>query len=206
MLRPAGSQIHRSPDPLTRPMSYFPRHTADWRIEEPAILRRLTMSVVETSIIAGIAVRLLRSIVITYGGGPFYLAGTIALGATIVLGLLAAHLSNYTLRTWLWRAPAFALLESLAAIATSAVLIAFHREPLGSRGRAEFSDLPTMAQQTLLFHFIAIISFTLVLAAVVYAVRYVLIKRERTTAGAEALRAELDEPTPLPDHPPIEPR
>jgi hypothetical protein len=186
--------------------SYFPRHTADWRMEEPAIIRRLTMSVVETSVIAGIAGRLLRSIVVTYGGGPFYLAGTFALGVTIVLGLLAAHLSNYTMRTWLWRAPTFALLESLAAIATSAVLIAFHREPVGSRERAEFADLPTMAQQTLLFHFVAIITFTLVLAAVVYSVRYVLIKRERTAAGADAARAELDEATPLEGHPPVEPR
>jgi hypothetical protein len=188
-------------------MSFFPRHTADWRIEEPAILRRLTMSVVETSIIAGIAVRLLRSIVLTYGGGSFvYLAGTLALGLTILFGLLSAHLSNYTLRTWLWRAPAFAILESLAEVATSALLIAFHREPVGSRERAEWSDLGTIAEQTILLRFAWIISFTLVLAAVVYSVRYVLIKRERTAAGAEALRAELDAPTPLPDHPPVEPR
>jgi hypothetical protein len=186
--------------------SFFPRHTADWRIEEPAILRRLTMSIVETSIIAGVAVRLLRSMALTFGGGNFgYLAGTFALALVILFGLLAAHLSNYTLRTWLWRAPLFALLESLAEIATSALLIAFHREPVGSRERAEFADLPTIAGQTLLVRFSAIIAFTLVLAAVVYAVRYVLIRSERTASGAEAVRAEMDEPTPM-EHPPIEPR
>jgi len=178
--------------------SYFPRHTADWRIEEPAILRRLTMSIIETSVIAGVAVHLLRSIALTYGGGSLlYFAGTVALGFTILFGLLAAHLSNYTIRTWVWRAPAFALLESLAEIATSAVLIAFHREPVGSRERAEFADLATIAKQTLIFRVSSIIVFSLVLAAVVYTVRYVLIKRERTASGAEAVRAEMDEPTPI---------
>jgi hypothetical protein len=186
--------------------SYFPRHTTDWHVEEPAILRRLTLSLFETSIIAGVAVRLLRSIVQTYGGESFlYLAGTFALGATILFGLLAAHLSNYTLRTWLWRAPAFAILESLAEIATSALLIAFHREPIGSRERAEFSDLPTIAEQAIIFRFSAIIAFSLILAAVVYLVRYALIKRERTASAAEAVRAELDEPA-LHEHPPVEPR
>ena len=186
--------------------SYFPRHTADWRIEEPAILRRLTMSIIETSVIAGVAVRLLRSITLTYGGeNILYLAGTLALGVTILFGLLAAHLSNYTLRTWLWRAPTFALLEGLAEVATIAVLIAFKREPLGSRERAEFSDLAQIAEQTMLLRFTSIIAFALVLAAVVYAVRYVLIKRERSASAAEAVRAEMDEPTPL-EHPPIEPR
>ena len=80
--------------------SFFPRHTAEWRIEEPAILRRLTMSIVETAVIAGIAVRLIRSFALTYGGENFaYLAGTFALGLIILFGLLAAYLSNYTLRT-----------------------------------------------------------------------------------------------------------
>jgi hypothetical protein len=176
--------------------SFFPRHTAEWRIEEPAILRRLTMSIVETAVIAGIAVRLIRSLALTYGGENFaYLAGTFALGLIILFGLLAAHLSNYTLRTWLWRAPLFALIEAATEIATSALLIAFHREPRGSRERAEFGDLTVIAEQTLLFRLTSIIAFSLVLAAVVYAVRYVLIKRERTASAAEAVRAEIDGPT-----------
>jgi len=184
--------------------SFFPRHTSDWRVDEPAILRRLTMSIVETAVIAGVAVHLIRSLALTYGGGSFlYLAGTFALGLTILFGLLAAHLSNYTLRTWLWRAPLFALLESLAEIATSAVLIAFHREPVGSRERAEFADLGMIAGQTLLVRFASIIAFTLVLAAVVYVVRYALIKRERTASGAEAVRAELDGPAPADQQPPL---
>jgi hypothetical protein len=178
--------------------SYFPRHTADWRIEEPAALRRLTMSLVEMAVIAGVATRLLRSLALTYGGDNFaYLAGTFALGITILFGLLAAHLSNYTLKTWLWRAPLFALVESAAEIATSALLIAFHREPVGSRERAEFADLLGIAEKTLAVRFATIVVFALLLAAVVYAVRYALIKRERSESAAEAVRAELDADTPI---------
>ena len=165
-------------------------------MEEPAALRRLTMSLAEMTIITGVALRLLRSIALTYGGGEswFYLGGTLALGVIILCGMLAAHLSNFTLRTWLWRAPAFAVCETFAEMATSALLIAFKREPIGSRERAEFADLPMMAETTFLYRFAAVISFALALAAVVYLVRYALIKRERTASGAEAVRAELDAP------------
>ena len=179
--------------------AYFPRHTADWRIEEPAALRRLTMSLVEMTLITGITLRLLRSIALTYGGGEswVYLGGTFALGITILFGMLAAHLANFTLRTWLWRAPAFAVGEWLAEMATSALLIAFRREPIGSRERAEFADLPAMAQTTFMMRFAAVVGFALVLAAVVYLVRYALIRRERTASGADAVRAELDAPDGL---------
>ncbi len=165
-------------------------------MEEPAALRRLTMSLVEMTLITGIAIRLLRSIALTYGGGGswLYLGGTFALGVIILCGMLAAYLSNFTLRTWLWRAPAFAVCETIAEMATSAVLIAFKREPIGSQERAEFADLPAMAETTFLYRLIAVITFALVLAAVVYLVRYALIKRERTASGADAVRAELDAP------------
>ena len=176
--------------------AYFPRHTADWRMEEPAALRRLTMSLVEMTIITGVTLRLLRSIALTYGGGESwaYLGGTLALGVTILFGMLAAHLANFTLRTWIWRAPAFAVGEWAAEMATSALLIAFNREPIGSRERAEFADLPAMAQTTFMARFAAVVAFALVLAAVVYLVRYALIRRERTASAAEAVRAELDAP------------
>lgn len=176
--------------------AYFPRHTADWRLEEPAALRRLTMSLVEMTLITGVTLRLLRSIALTYGGGESwaYLGGTFALGVTILFGMLAAHLANFTLRTWIWRAPAFAVGEWIAEMATSALLIAFRREPIGSRERAEFADLPAMAETTFMLRFSAVVAFALVLAAVVYLVRFALIRRERTASAAEAVRAELDAP------------
>ena len=179
--------------------AYFPRSTAEWKIEEPAALRRLTMSLIEMTLITGVTIRLLRAIALTYGGGEswLYLGGTFALGVTILFGMLAAHLANFTLRTWLWRAPAFAVGEWLFEMATSALLIAFRREPIGSRERAEFADLPAMAETTFMTRFSAVIAFALVLAAVVYLVRYALIRRERTASAAEAVRAELDAPNGL---------
>jgi hypothetical protein len=177
--------------------AYFPRHTADWRIEEPAALRKLTMSVIEMAVITGVALRLFRSVTLTYAGDSWiYLGGTFAIGVIVLFGMMAAHVANYTLKTWLWRVPAFALLESAAEIATSAVLIAFHREPLGSTDRAEFADLPEVAAGLLTSRVLPLCLFALVLAGVVYAVRWLLIKRERTASAAEAVRAEIDGPTP----------
>jgi hypothetical protein len=176
---------------------YFPRHTQDWRIEKPSALRRLSFSLVEMAIITGIAVRLLRSIALSYDGGILYLGATFALGVAILFGMLAAHLANYTLRTWVWRVPGFAALEAFAELATSAVLIALQREPLGSRERAEFGDLPQVMLGVIQWRMIPLIVFAIVLGGVVYAVRYWLISRERDEDAAEAVRAELDEPEPV---------
>jgi hypothetical protein len=175
--------------------AYFPRHTAEWHLDEPAALRKLTMSLVEMSVITGVVLRLFRSVALTYAGDSWIaLGGTFAVGVLVLFGMLAAHVANYTLRSWFWRAPAFAVLESAAELATSAVLIAFHREPLGSTDRAEFADLPQLAAGLLASRILPLCAFALVLAGVVYAVRWLLIKRERTASAAEAVRAEIDGP------------
>lgn len=185
---------------------YFPRHTQDWRVEQFSALRKLSFSLAEMAIITGIAVRLLRSIALSFDGGFVYFVGVFALGVTILFGMLAAHLANYTLRNWVWRVPAFAAIEALAELATSAVLIALAREPLGSRERAEFGDLPQVMVGVIQYRIIPLIIFALVLAGVVYTVRYWLIKRERDAEAAEAVRAELDEPEPVLEHPPSPPK
>ena len=173
--------------------AYFPRHTTEWQLEEPAALRKLTLSLVEMALIAGVAIRLIRSIALTYGG--WFALGAFALCVIILFGLLAAHLANYTIRTWLWRAPVFALIEAAAEITTSALLIAVGREPLGSQERADFGDLSESAIQLIVGRLGIVCIFAAILAGVVYVVRLYLIKRERTASAAEAVRAELDAPT-----------
>ena len=180
---------------------YFPRHTQDWRIEQPSALRKMSFSLVEMAIITGIAVRLLRSIALSYDGGFLYYVVVFAFGVTILFGMLAAHLANFTLRTWVRRVPTFAALEATGELVTSAALIALAREPLGSRERAEFGDLPQVALGLIQYRIIPLIVFGAALAAVVYAVRYVLIARERDAEAAEAVRAEMDEPEPVLEHP-----
>ena len=183
---------------------YFPRHTQDWRVVEPSALRKVTLSLAEMAIITGIAVRLLRSIALSYDGGFVYLVAVLALGVTILFGMLAAHLANYTLRTWVWRVPGFAALEALAELVTSAVLIALGREPLGSRERAELIDLPHVALGVMQYRIVPLIVFGVVLAGVVYSVRYWLISRERDAQAAAAVRAELDQPEAALESPPAQ--
>jgi hypothetical protein len=80
--------------------------------------------------------------------------------------MLTAHLANYPLHQYLWRAPAFTGIEVVAEMATSALLIALGREANGSV-RAHWDDWPGMALNALLLRGLIFIGWGLILAAVV---------------------------------------
>jgi hypothetical protein len=84
--------------------------------------------------------------------------------------MTTAHLANWTLRSWLWRAPLFALVETAGEMATSLVLIALRREPEGA-ARAEFHDWPSMALRALLQSELSICLWAALLAGVILLVR-----------------------------------
>jgi hypothetical protein len=159
--------------------SYFPRQTVAWKtLEEPPAFRRLTLSLVEMGLLTGIALRLYRSLVLTHGPNSFlYLGATIAVGAIFLFGMTTLHLGNFTVRRWLWRAPAFALLELVGEMIASLALIALHREPWGT-ARAEFHDWLPMATVLIRWRFLPIVTFALILAGVVQLVRYTLLRVE----------------------------
>jgi len=87
-----------------------------------------------------------------------------------------------------WRVPAFALVESAAEMATSALLIVLQREPLGT-SRAEFSHWAGMAVGVVLLRLAALALFALVLAGVVQVVRQLMARR----AGPGEAVGEQDE-------------
>ena len=177
---------------------YFPRHTLTWKVEEPPAFRRLTLSIVEMALLTGVVLRLYRSIVLSHGAASswLYLGGTFALGAIVLFAMLTMHLSNYPVRHWLWRAPAFALLETAAEMLTSLVLIWFGREPYGTI-RAEMHHWLAMATNTLLVRLVAIAVFALILGGVVQAVRIMLLRRQHREHTAEAIhRAGAGMPLP----------
>ena len=102
----------------------FPLHTATMRIEEPKAFRRFSLSLVEMALITGVLVRVYRSLVLTHGSNEFgYLAATVTLWIVFLVFMATAHLANYPLHHWLWRAPAFAALEVVGEMATSLLLI-----------------------------------------------------------------------------------
>ena len=170
--------------------SLFPRHPVEWKLEEPAAFRRLTLSLVEMAIITGLVVRLLRAIILTWVGPSWWWVGsTYALLAMVLCLTAAAHLSNYPVRQWFWRVPAFAAVEVATEMLVSLALMALDREALGT-ARAHFHDWPRMAASTLKWRLTIIICFAFVLAAVVQTVRYFLLRHEHRAGTVAAVHEE----------------
>jgi hypothetical protein len=168
-------------------VGYFPRHSIAWKIEEPAALRALTLSVIESALLTGIVLHLIRALALAaIPEGRWVLFAILDVVRLLALfAAAAAHLANYPLRHWWWRAPAFAVIAAIGSMATSAALIAVNRERLGS-ARASWHDWPSMAATMLELNLIFIVLFALVLAGVVYLVRSTLLRREQREAAVSS--------------------
>ena len=151
--------------------TFFPQHTVEWRLEEPRAFRRLSLSLIEMALLTGIALRLLRALTFTHGRASWLFYGAaFVVGLLILLGMTTAYLANWTLRSWLWRAPLFALVEVAGEMGTSLLLIALGREPEGAV-RAEFHDWPSMALRAFLQSEVSICVWAALLAGVILFVR-----------------------------------
>jgi hypothetical protein len=157
---------------------YFPKHTDMMRVEPPSALRRLSLSIVEMGLIAGVLVRVYRSLVMTHGSSSFWYLGSMMTIATLFLiGMATAHLANYPLHHWLWRAPAFVGIEIVGEAIASLVLIWLGKEPNGTV-RAHFVDWPGMVTRALLLRGLILVAWSLCLAGIVQFVRTRLVKEE----------------------------
>jgi hypothetical protein len=151
--------------------SFFPRQTVELRFEEPKAFRRFSFSLVEMALVTGVLMRVYRVVVLTHGSNNWlYIGGTITLGLLFLLGMLTAHLANYPLHQYVWRAPAFAGIEVLAEMVVSALLIAAGHEANGTV-RAHWDDWVGLGLNALLYRGLAIIVWTLLLAGVIQIVR-----------------------------------
>jgi hypothetical protein len=151
--------------------SFFPQNTIEWRVEEPAAFRKLSLSLAGMALITGFALRLLRAVSFTYGRVSWLYYGLMLVTGTLfLLGMTTAHLANFPVRSWAWRAPLFALVEVAGEMATSLLLIALRSEPEGT-ARADFHDWPSMSLRALLQSELLICFWALVLAAVILLVR-----------------------------------
>jgi hypothetical protein len=167
--------------------SFFPRHTVEWHVVEPPLLRRFMLSMVAMGLATGIVIRIYRWVVLSYGeAGSLWLVLSIAGGVIILLGLATAYLGNYPVRHWLWRAPLFGILAGLGEALMSAALIAAGIERLGTED-AHWHDWPSLAIWALARSVILVCIFALMLAAVVQTVRYALLKREHRESLAAAI-------------------
>lgn len=158
--------------------TFFPRQTIELRLEEPKAFRKISFSLVEMAIVTGVLLRVYRVVILTHGSNHWlYVAGVFALGMIFLLGMLTAHLANFPLHQYFWRAPVFAVVEVAAEMATSALLIAIGREANGSV-RAHWDDWLGMGLNALLIRGLSIVLWGLILAGVVQLVRRTIVHED----------------------------
>ncbi|HEU4994840.1 MAG TPA: hypothetical protein VFT29_08470 [Gemmatimonadaceae bacterium] len=158
---------------------FFPKQTVQWHFEEPTVLRKLSLSLIEMAVLTGIVLRLYRALVTLHVSTSWILwGGSVAFGVLVLCAMATVHLANFPLQRWVWRAPAFAAVEAVAEAATSLVLIAFGREPTGT-ARAEWTDWLPMARGTLALRTLEVCIWAVVLAAVVWIVRRTILRQQK---------------------------
>jgi hypothetical protein len=173
---------------------FFPRKNIAWKLEEPPPLRQLSLSLPYMAVLTGVPLRLWRAYVLTHGAPDSWawVGGTFLIGLVFLYLMVTIHLGNYTLRSWTWRAPAFALLESGTEILMSLALTTFGLEPLGA-DRAELADWLPTSVRTLIWRLVGIVLFVMVLAVVVSIIRrLLLVADQHTTTVGRIHRASLE--------------
>ena len=183
---------------------FFPRKSVQWKLQEPASLRRVSLSLPYMALLTGLLLRLWRSYSFTHGAPDSWkwIGGTFLAGMTFLFLMVTLHVGNYSLRNWTWRAPAFAVLESGTEIVMSLALTTIGLEPLGA-DTAEISDWLPTAERILFWRLLGILLFTLVLALVVSIVRRVILAAEhRTSTAVHIRRASMEHAAIRDDEPP----
>jgi hypothetical protein len=182
----------------SRVARYFPRDNVAWHLEEPRVFRKLTLSLPAMAIAAGVLVRLIRVGIGGISASWWGVFGAIALGIIVLLTIATAHLGNYPVKQWLWRAPLFGLAEGAAEAGASALLTMLGVEVLGST-RAHLRDWPSMATDTIIGtpglgfvdgRIVMVSLFALLLAGVVQVVRFLLLRSEDRDTTAIAIHEE----------------
>lgn len=157
--------------------SFFPKHTHDWHFEEPTIIRRFSLSLAEMALLTGVVLRLYRALVTSPASSTWVWFVAFTGGLLFLCAMVTLHLANFPLQRWLWRAPAFALIEVAAESGTSLALIALGREPFGT-ARAVWSDWLPMVGSTLWSRLLIVCAWSAVLAVVVWLVRRTILRDE----------------------------
>lgn len=159
---------------------FAPTHvTGAWDAYEASAVRKFSRSLPAMALATGVLWRLCRALLLGSGptDTPLFFGSVVALGVLVFFGMATLHVGNYPLKRWLWRVPVFALVEGVAEVVTSALLIALGREPYGS-SMATWSDLSGIAFTVLSTHVLVLSLYAGILALVVQGIR-----RSMTAAG-----------------------
>ncbi|HXY29487.1 MAG TPA: hypothetical protein VEI06_02165 [Gemmatimonadaceae bacterium] len=169
---------------------FFPQHVTQFSLDDPAI-QRFARRLPAMAVTAGVVTHLYGQLFIarSIGSGGLLLVLAVVVSIVILMGFTTAYLGNHTVKQWIWRAPLFALTECATEALVSLVLTALALERWGS-GRLTWADWPGFMSDIAVIRTITILSFSLVLAAVVQSVRYALVRHDRraSTARTDTLR------------------
>ena len=162
-------------EPVTKPRPAEHRRrpfkSSEWDLEEPAAFARIARSPFELAIITGVVIRLFRALVLTHGEATTsFLAASLVLGTLFLLGMATLHLGRFPVREWPYRAPLFAIFETVGEMIVSLILIALHREPWGT-ARAEFVDWQAMATGVVFWRVLGVSVWALLLGLTVSFIR-----------------------------------
>ena len=170
-------------------VGFFPRESIRWaHLDEPPMLRRLSITLWAPAIVAGVGVRIAHATLFGLDAGSWLVAS--AYGAILVLlmcGSLTAHEGNFTVRSWVWRVPAFALVAAAAESLTSLALILLGVDRMGA-DRAVLVQWPLIAITIVGNRMLLLAAFGALLAASVEVARFALYKpAEREAMDVEAV-------------------
>ena len=157
---------------------FFPRDVVLWSEERLHPLRAFAVRAIEPAFVTGLVLRLYRALILGATMSAGWVAFVVGLtgGVLILCGMLTWHLGNFPIRRWPIRVVAFVVVELIAEMGVSSLLIGLGRERFGSRV-AVWGDWWPMAGQALVERALVMSVFALVLAACVQLVRRLLDKR-----------------------------
>jgi hypothetical protein len=172
-------------------MAFFPEFPFTGKRVD-SFIARIPRSLIPMAILTGIAVHSYVWFVLVRASVHFdWIALLLAFAGRFVLllALATVYLGNHPVRQWIWRAPAFAVLEVAIEALYVAVLIKVGSERIGTE-HASQRDWVGIVADIAMYHGIAILVFSMVLAVVVQTVRYALLKHEHRDSTAIKIHDE----------------
>src|SRR5450432_1536705 len=156
------------------------------------LLARIPRSLIPMALVTGIVVHsyywfVLARASVNFGWIALFLA--ISGRFVLLLALSTVYLGNHPVRQWIWRAPAFAVLEAAVEAIYVAVLIKIRVERIGTEHARQGAWWGIVWDISVL-HISAILVFSLILAVVVQTVRYALLKHEHRDSTAIKIHEE----------------
>ena len=157
-----------------------------------SLLAKIPRSLVPMAVFTGIVVHSYIWFVLARASVNFgWIALLLAFSGRFVLllALATVYLGNHPVRQWIWRAPAFAALEIAVEAIMVAALIRIRVERIGTE-HAHRTDWWGIVSDIMIYHGLAILVFSAILAVVVQTVRYALLKHEHRDSTAIKIHEE----------------